>query len=154
LSWLKIFRGKDARQAARDEQTVYAVDGSFRDWLGTSTMAGRVFGLAVIGLILAGFFAFPLLACRGDGERVLLCAIAGMGFVAIASGGLFFSYRPRLFVRCFLPRYVWREWRHTIGRIRRDPGRFGAKMRWIVALQFVAAVFLLLGTAVSWILYR
>ena len=68
--------------------------------------------------------------------------IAFLGFSSIAALGWFFSYRPRLFVRVFVPRHELRE---AIRCILREPD-FGRGMRAMALLQFsVAAVFGLLG---------
>jgi hypothetical protein len=68
--------------------------------------------------------------------------IAFVGFSSIAAITWFFSYRPRLFVRIFVPRD---ELRGAVRRILRDPN-FGRGMRLISLLQFsVSAVFGLIG---------
>jgi hypothetical protein len=61
--------------------------------------------------------------------------IAFIGFSAIAGLSWFFSYRPRLFVRVFLPQdELWGAGR----RILRDPN-FGRSTRAIALLQFIVA---------------
>lgn len=68
--------------------------------------------------------------------------LAFASFSAIAGLSWFFSYRPRLFVRVFVPR---EELRTAVRGILRDPN-FGRGMRTIALLQFgVAAVFGLVG---------
>jgi hypothetical protein len=67
---------------------------------------------------------------------------AFIGFSSIAALTWFFSYRPRLFVRMFVPRD---ELRGAIRGILRDPN-FGRGMRVIALLQFsVAAVIGIIG---------
>ena len=68
--------------------------------------------------------------------------IAFIGFSSIAGLTWFFSFRPRLFVRVFVPR---EELRGAIRGMLRDPN-FGRGMRIIALLQFgVAAVFGVIG---------
>ena len=67
---------------------------------------------------------------------------AFLAFSSIAALTWFFSYRPRLFVRVFVPR---EERRGAIRGILRDPN-FGRSMRAMALLQFgVAAVFGVVG---------
>ena len=68
--------------------------------------------------------------------------MAFVGFSLIAVLTWFFSYRPRLFVRVFVPRD---ELRGAVRGILREPN-FGRGMRVIALLQFgVATVFGLVG---------
>jgi hypothetical protein len=71
--------------------------------------------------------------------------MAFVGFSLVASLTWFFSNRPRLFVRVFVPRD---ELRGAVRGILRDPN-FGRGMRFIALLQFaVAAVF---GLVALWL---
>jgi hypothetical protein len=71
--------------------------------------------------------------------------IAFVGFSSIAALTWFFSYRPRLFVRVFVPRD---DLRGAIHGILRDPN-FGRCMRFMALLQFsVAALF---GVIALWL---
>jgi hypothetical protein len=68
--------------------------------------------------------------------------IAFFGFSFIAALTWVFSYRPRLFIRVFVPR---EELREAIRGILRDPN-FGRGMRFMALLQFsVAVIFGLIG---------
>ena len=67
-------------------------------------------------------------------ETVMLAYIF-IGYSSIAAMTWFFSSRPRLFVRVFVPPDEYRE---AVRRIRRDPG-FGRGMRSMALLQFSAA---------------
>ncbi len=60
---------------------------------------------------------------------------AWLGFSSIAGLTFFFSSRPRLFIRAFVPRG---EWRGAVRAFVRDP-QFGRGMRFISALQFAVA---------------
>jgi hypothetical protein len=60
--------------------------------------------------------------------------VAFVGFSCIAALTWFFSYRPRLFVRVFVPR---EDLRGAVRAILRDP-KFGPAMRVIALLQFLA----------------
>lgn len=67
---------------------------------------------------------------------------AFIGFSSIAALTWFFSYRPRLFIRVFVPRD---DLRGAIRGILHDPN-FGRGMRIMALLQFsVAAVFGVVG---------
>ena len=69
-----------------------------------------------------------------------------VGFSLIAAWTWFFSYRPRLFLRVFVPRD---ELRGAIRNILREPN-FGRGMRFIALLQFgVATVFGMVGLWLS-----
>ncbi len=72
--------------------------------------------------------------------------IAFIGFSSIAALTWFFSCRPRLFIRVFVPRY---ELRGAARGILRDPN-FGRGLRVMALLQFaVATVFGLIGLWLS-----
>jgi|GEM_PF-1977642 len=71
-----------------------------------------------------------------------------LGFSCIAGLTWFFSNRPRLFVRTFVPREHWREvWR----QIRSEPN-FSRGMRVVALLQFCVAV--IIGLVALWLLVR
>ncbi len=72
--------------------------------------------------------------------------LAFIGFSLIAALTWFFSYRPRQFVRAFVPRD---ELRGAIRNILREPN-FGRGMRFIALLQFgVGTIFGLVGLWLS-----
>jgi hypothetical protein len=116
-------------------------------------MVGRIFGIAVLSLILAGFLVMPLVAVGGKRENFVACVVASAGFAGIAAGTWFFSSRPKLFIRCLLPRYAWRDWRQSIRHMLHDPG-FGKAMRLMAVLQFAAAALFFGGTLLAWFVFR
>jgi hypothetical protein len=74
----------------------------------------------------------------------LTLALATLASYCIASLTWFFSSRPRLFVRVFVPAD---ELRYAVRGILRDPG-FGRSMRIIAAVQATAAT--LVGLFAAW----
>jgi hypothetical protein len=83
-------------------------------------------------------------------NNIAVVLFGSVAFVLIACATWFFSYRPRLFIRVFVPR---EDWRGVIRSILRDPN-YGRGMRWMAALQFAAAVLILAVTLVVWLLNR
>ena len=73
--------------------------------------------------------------------------IAFVGFSAIAAMTWFFSYRPRLFIRVFVPQD---DLRVAVRGILRDPN-FGRGMRIMALLQFFVAA--IIGASGLWMLY-
>ncbi len=73
-------------------------------------------------------------------------AFAFVGFSTIASATWFFSLRPRLFIKVFVPR---EEYRDAIRSFVRDPD-FCKSMRMMAGLQFVVGA--LMGMTAIWIM--
>jgi hypothetical protein len=74
--------------------------------------------------------------------------LAAVGFAMVASLTWFFSSRPRLFIRIFVPRDNLRD--AVRGFLREPNSRRG--MRTIAMLQFGVAILILLGAFVAWML--
>ena len=79
-------------------------------------------------------------------ENIKTCFIASGGFAVIASLTWFFSSRPRLFIRVFVPAD---ELPRAARTILRDP-TFVRGMRSMAFLQYGVAALFFLGTLVAW----
>jgi hypothetical protein len=77
--------------------------------------------------------------------RTLLFADAGFGLVAATTW--FFSSRPRLFIRCFVPADEFRAFARSI--LRNENYQRG--MRFIAVLQRAVAGVLTIATLVAWL---
>ena len=79
-------------------------------------------------------------------NHVQSLVFAFVGFTVIAIMSWFFSFRPRLFIKVFVPR---EEYRHAIRSMIRDPN-FCKGMRLMAGLQFFVGA--LMGMSAIWIM--
>ena len=78
-------------------------------------------------------------------NHVQSLVFAFVGFTVIAIMSWFFSFRPRLFIKVFVPR---EEYRHAIRSVVRNPD-FCKSMRLIAGLQFLVGA--MMGMTAIWI---